>query len=110
MYPLYKKRSVYDPDNYRGIHLSAQLSKVVEKLLGRFFLPFLEATGAYGENQWAYRKLRGCKDAGLTITEASVIISASGTASGLGASCSGVLQRGLPVDPGGSSEELPPKA
>ena len=63
VFPLYKKRSVYDPENYRGIHLSAQLSKVVERLLGRFFLPFLEATGAYGANQWAYRKLRGCKDA-----------------------------------------------
>ena len=63
VYPLYKKRSVYDPNNYRGIHLSSQLSKVVERLLGRFFLPFLEVTGAYGPNQWAYRRLRGCKDA-----------------------------------------------
>ena len=63
VFPLYKKRSVYDSANYRGIHLSAQLSKVVERLLGRLFLPFLEATGAYGPNQWAYRKQRGCKDA-----------------------------------------------
>ena len=60
---MYKKRNASDPANYRGIHLSAQLSKVVEKLLGRFFLPFLESSGAYGPNQWAYRKERGCKDA-----------------------------------------------
>ena len=63
VFPFYKKKSASDPDNYRGIHLSAQLSKVVERLLGRFFLPFLENSGAYGPNQWAYRKQRGCKDA-----------------------------------------------
>ena len=28
--PLYKKKSVYNPSNYRGIHLTAQLSKVIE--------------------------------------------------------------------------------
>ena len=32
--PLYKKRSVYNAENYRGIHLSSQLSKAVERLLG----------------------------------------------------------------------------
>ena len=63
MFPLYKKRSVYDAGNYRGIHLSAQLSKVVERVVGRLFLPFLECTGAFGPNQWAYRQKRGCKDA-----------------------------------------------
>ena len=63
VHPLYKKKSVYDANNYRGIHLSAQLSKVVERLVGKFLLPFLESTGAYEENQFAYRKERGCKDA-----------------------------------------------
>ena len=63
VFPLYKKRSVYDPGNYRGLHLTAQLSKAVERLIGRLFLPFLESTGAYGPNQFAYRKHRGCKDA-----------------------------------------------
>ena len=46
IFPLYKNRSVYDPTNYRGLHLTAQLSKAVERLLGRLFLPFLESTGA----------------------------------------------------------------
>ena len=63
VFPLYKKRSVYDPANCRGLNLTSQLSKAVKRLLGRFFLPFLEKTGAYGPNQWAYRKCRGCKDA-----------------------------------------------
>ena len=60
--PLYKKRSVYNPENYRGIHLSSQLLKVVERVLAAFFVPFLKATGAFGPNQYAYRKKRGCKD------------------------------------------------
>ena len=31
--PLYKRKSVYDPMNYRGIHLTSVLSKVVEKVV-----------------------------------------------------------------------------
>ena len=63
VFPFYKKKSVYDASNYRGIHLSSQLSKVIERLLGKLFLPFLEIAGAYRHNQWAYRKGRGAKDA-----------------------------------------------
>ena len=61
--PLFKKKAVFDPKNYRGVHLTPQLSKVVERLLGRFLLPFFEATDAYGPNQFAYAKGKGCKDA-----------------------------------------------
>ena len=60
--PLYKKKAVWDPTNYRGVHLTAQLSKVVERVLGRYWQPYLEATEAYGPNQFAYTTKRGCKD------------------------------------------------
>ena len=30
---LHKRQSIYDPKNYRGVHLTAQLSKVVERIL-----------------------------------------------------------------------------
>ena len=63
VFPLYKKKAVHDAKNYRGIHLSSQVSKVLERLLGRFFLPLLEVTGGFGKNQFAYRKERGCRDA-----------------------------------------------
>ena len=63
VFPLYKKKAVFDAKNYRGIHLSSQVSKVLERLLGKFFLPLLEANGAFGQNQFAYRKERGCRDA-----------------------------------------------
>ena len=35
--PIYKKKSVYDANNYRGVHLTAQIAKVVERLLKLIF-------------------------------------------------------------------------
>lgn len=60
--PLYKKKAVWDPSNYRGVHLTPQLSKVVERVLGDYWLQYLDATKAYGPNQFAYTTKRGCKD------------------------------------------------
>ena len=45
--PLYKKKSVWDPKNYRGVHLTAQLSKVVERLLGSLFFAFLATNRSF---------------------------------------------------------------
>jgi hypothetical protein len=39
------------------------LSKVIERLVGGIFLPFLAATQAYGPNQFAYTPQRGLRDA-----------------------------------------------
>jgi len=61
--PLFKKKSVYNPANYRGVHLTAQLSKVVERLLQALYAPFLATVGGYGPNQFAYLKARGARDA-----------------------------------------------
>ena len=33
--PLYKRKAVFDPNNYRGVHLTAQLSKVAESVILR---------------------------------------------------------------------------
>ena len=38
--PLYKKGSTYLDENYRGIHLTAQLSKVIERLVKKLLEPF----------------------------------------------------------------------
>ncbi len=59
--PLYKRKSVYDADNYRGVHLTSQLSKVVERVLAIFFIPRLDYFS--GDCQFAYRKGRGARDA-----------------------------------------------
>ena len=53
--PLFKKGSTFDANNYRGIHLTAQLSKVIERLVKKLIQPYLERTTAFGPNQFAYR-------------------------------------------------------
>ena len=63
IFPLHKKRSKADPKNYRGIHLTPQISKVVERILGAFFQPFFETVGSYGPRQYAYSKGIGHRDA-----------------------------------------------
>jgi hypothetical protein len=63
LFPLHKKKAKSEPLNYRGIHLTSQLSKVVERVLGKFVQPFLQQSGAFGPRQFAYMKQRGAKDA-----------------------------------------------
>ena len=61
--PPYKRKSVYDPGNYRGIHLTSQIIKVAERVIASLFVPQLIHTGAYGRNQFAYMPERGARDA-----------------------------------------------
>ena len=60
--PLHKKKSQADPSNYRGIHLTAVASKVVERVLGRVLVRFLDNSDAFGDTQWAFRPKRSCRD------------------------------------------------
>ena len=52
--PIYKKKSKFDVNNYRGIQLTCQLSKTAERFIGRLFLPYLGNINAFGDNQFAY--------------------------------------------------------
>ena len=61
--PLYKRKAKSDAANYRGVHLTAQLSKVVERIVGRMFLGKLQREGSFGERQFAYSIGRGHRDA-----------------------------------------------
>jgi hypothetical protein len=61
--PLFKKKNVFDAKNYRGIHLTAQLSKVVERIFKELYVPYLSSTVSFGPNQFAYTKGRGARDA-----------------------------------------------
>ena len=61
--PLFKRKSIYQANNYRGIHLTAQLSKVVERLLKLLYDPFLCSIVAFGPCQFAYTRGRGARDA-----------------------------------------------
>ena len=61
--PLFKRKSRSLPCNYRGIHLTSQLSKVVERVLGNLFLPRLQHLEKFGPRQFAYSQGRSYKDA-----------------------------------------------
>ena len=60
---LYKRKSVYDPNNYKGIHLTSQISKVAGKVIAALFVPQLICSGAFGRNQFAYMPERGARHA-----------------------------------------------
>ena len=61
--PLYKKKSVYEAGNYRGLHLTSPASKVVERFLGVTFMSRLHRICAFGPNQFAYLPRRGARGA-----------------------------------------------
>ena len=61
--PIHKRKSKADPENYRGVHLTSQLSKVCERVLGSNFQRYFEVSGKYGPRQFAYMKGRGHRDA-----------------------------------------------
>ena len=63
IFPLFKRKANFLASNYRGIHLTSQLSKIAERAIGNLFLQELQAAGAYGENQFAYTTGRGARDA-----------------------------------------------
>ena len=61
--PIFKRKEVFFANNYRGVHLTSQLSKAMERLLMPSFAPFLSHNSCFGENQFAYQKERGARDA-----------------------------------------------
>ena len=60
--PIFKKKFRFLAANYRGIQLTAQLSKAAERFIGDLFLPYLVEINAYGVNQFAYSPGRGARD------------------------------------------------
>ena len=54
---------MHDGGNYRGVHLTSQLSKVAERMLQQMYAPFIYASVAFGPNQFAYAAGRGARDA-----------------------------------------------
>ena len=62
IHPLFKKGSVANSSNYRGVHLTPVLSKVMERVVATIFVPFLDKSGAFGRSQWAFRPGHSCRD------------------------------------------------
>ncbi len=61
--PLYKKNARSDPNSYRRVHLTGQISKVAERVIGKLSPPKLQQSGVFGNRQFAYAIGRGHRDA-----------------------------------------------
>ena len=65
--PLRKKQPFSNPANYRGVHLTSIVGKVVERTVLRC-TPMLQDPGElHGEHQYAYLRGRGCRDAHVAL-------------------------------------------
>ena len=61
--PLLTRGSPVNPDLYRGVYLTSQISKFVERVLAyRLIVPLARNLGICGENQFAYTRGRGARD------------------------------------------------
>lgn len=79
IYPLFKKGLVSNAHDYRGIHLTSQLSKIAERVLARIFItPMVKSLSLYGENQFAYTEKRGARDVLAFIVLSSLLAFARG--------------------------------
>ena len=61
--PLYKRKEVFMPGNYRGVRLTSQVSKALERLLVPSFVSSFSTSGNFGSNPFAYQQERGARDA-----------------------------------------------
>ena len=61
--PIHKRKATTDAHNYRGVHLTAQISKVAERMVRELAAPFLESPLRIGANQFAYCKGKVSRDA-----------------------------------------------
>ena len=60
---LFKKGVKWKASNYRGVHLTAQAGKAVERILQKTCGPHFSGEQCTGENQFAYKTRRGARDA-----------------------------------------------
>ena len=67
--PLHKKKNVFEQINYCGIHLTPQLSKVIERLLKLTYVPYISRISVFGPSQFAYTLGRGARDALATLVQ-----------------------------------------
>jgi hypothetical protein len=75
--PVFKRKSVYAPGNYRGVHLTAIASKVVERVIANPLILFLQQHG-FGTNQWGFRKKCSSRDLVLVCVSSWILQICSG--------------------------------
>ena len=82
MISIFKKGSVYQPGQYRGVHLTTIMFKTVERVIGQPLVKFLEQHG-YGDAQWAFRKKSSARDLVTVCLVRGVLLIIQGRKNGL---------------------------
>lgn len=67
--PVYKSGERVDANNYRPISVISAISKVVEKLINKRLISYLNKFNILSENQFGFRQNRSTEDAILTLTD-----------------------------------------
>ena len=75
--PIYKKKSVYDRNNYRGVHLTSIVAKTIERAIGNPLIMYLQDHG-FGTSQWAFRKMSSSRDLVLVCVSQWILAICSG--------------------------------
>ena len=71
--PIHKKNSQVNPENYKGLHITTHISKVIERMIKAMLGPILYRPEVVGPNQFAYLHGRGARDALAYITLCMII-------------------------------------
>lgn len=66
--PIYKSGAMDNPTNYRPISLLSTLSKLVEKVVNKRLVSYLEQNKLLGRNQFGFREGKSTEDAVLKLT------------------------------------------
>jgi hypothetical protein len=72
LHPIYKSGDRGSVNNYRPISILTAFSKILEKILNKRLLDFLDSHNIIAENQYGFRKNKSTEDAVLNLTEAVV--------------------------------------
>jgi exonuclease III len=67
--PIFKKGSRHDPGNYRPVSLTSVCGKILEKIVRKHILKYLERTDYFCQEQYGFRPRRSCSSQLLCIVE-----------------------------------------
>jgi hypothetical protein len=69
VHPIFKSGDRRSVDNYRPISVLSTLSKILERIMNRSLVSFLESNKTISENQFGFRKGRSTEDAISSLVE-----------------------------------------
>lgn len=68
VHPIYKSGDRHNPTNYRPISVLSTLSKILEKILNRRLIDYLDSKNLLAQNQFGFRANKSTEDAVLEVT------------------------------------------